>query len=84
MALIKKTSRWDFLISPSETATKRFKSAFNLKEEQILTLGYPRNDDLVQLNNEDYINQLKQKYEIPSHKKSYCMHRHGEIMIVQI
>ncbi|MCJ1783352.1 CDP-glycerol glycerophosphotransferase family protein [Mammaliicoccus sciuri] len=65
----KETSRWDFLISPSETATKRFKSAFNLKEEQILTLGYPRNDDLVQLNNEDYINQLKQKYEIPSHKK---------------
>ncbi|UXU83074.1 CDP-glycerol glycerophosphotransferase family protein [Mammaliicoccus sciuri] len=65
----KETSRWDFLISPSETATKRFKSAFNLKEEQILTLGYPRNDDLVQLNNEDYIHQLKQKYEIPSHKK---------------
>ncbi len=65
----KETSRWDFLISPSETATKRFKSAFNMKEEQILTLGYPRNDDLVQFNNEDYIHQLKQKYEIPSHKK---------------
>ncbi|MCY1053052.1 CDP-glycerol glycerophosphotransferase family protein [Mammaliicoccus sciuri] len=55
----KETSRWDFLISPSETATERFKSAFNLKEEQMLTLGYPRNDDLVQLNDEKYIKQLK-------------------------
>ncbi|WP_312608715.1 CDP-glycerol glycerophosphotransferase family protein [Mammaliicoccus sciuri] len=65
----KETSRWDFLISPSETATERFKSAFNLKEEQMLTLGYPRNDDLVQLNDEKYIKQLKQKYDIPSNKK---------------
>lgn len=65
----KETSRWDFLISPSETATKRFKSAFNLKEEQLMTLGYPRNDDLVQLNDEKYIMQLKEKYDIPSNKK---------------
>lgn len=65
----KETSRWDFLISPSETATERFKSAFNLKEEQMLTLGYPRNDDLVQLNDEKYIMQLKEKYDIPANKK---------------
>ncbi|MCJ1777904.1 CDP-glycerol glycerophosphotransferase family protein [Mammaliicoccus sciuri] len=65
----KETSRWDFLISPSETATERFKSAFNLKEEQLMTLGYPRNDDLVQLNDENYIMQLKEKYDIPSNKK---------------
>lgn len=65
----KETSRWDFLISPTETASERFKTAFNLKEEQMLTLGYPRNDDLVQLNDEKYIKQLKQKYDIPSNKK---------------
>ncbi|WP_372426570.1 CDP-glycerol glycerophosphotransferase family protein [Mammaliicoccus sciuri] len=65
----KETSRWDFVISPSETASERFKTAFNLNDEQILTLGYPRNDDLVQLNDDTYINQLKQKYDIPSNKK---------------
>lgn len=65
----KETSRWDSLLSPSEVATERFQSAFNLENDQILTLGYPRNDDLINLNNADYAYQLKQKYNIPTDKK---------------
>ncbi|WP_239740968.1 MULTISPECIES: CDP-glycerol glycerophosphotransferase family protein [unclassified Mammaliicoccus] len=65
----KETSRWDYLLSPSEIATQRFKSAFNLKNEQILTLGYPRNDELIKFNNKEHIHQLKHKYNIPTDKK---------------
>ncbi|MBU6112329.1 CDP-glycerol glycerophosphotransferase family protein [Mammaliicoccus lentus] len=65
----KETERWDYLISPSEIATSRFKSAFKLKEDQILTLGYPRNDDLINLNHKSYINELKKKHNIPFDKK---------------
>ncbi|MEY8598326.1 MULTISPECIES: CDP-glycerol glycerophosphotransferase family protein [Mammaliicoccus] len=65
----KETERWDYLISPSEIATSRFKSAFKLKDDQILTLGYPRNDDLINFNHKNYINELKKKHNIPSGKK---------------
>lgn len=65
----KETERWNYLISPSEIATSRFKSAFKLKDDQILTLGYPRNDDLINFNHKNYINELKKKYNIPSDKK---------------
>src|SRR5699024_9299604 len=65
----KETERWDYLISPSEIATSRFKSAFKLKEDQILTLGYPRNDDLINLSHINYINELKKKHNIPFDKK---------------
>lgn len=42
----KETSQWDALISPSEFATEKFRSAFRYTGE-VLTIGYPRNDALV-------------------------------------
>lgn len=65
----KETSRWDYLLSPSKTATSRFKTAFNLPESHILTLGYPRNDDLINYNNSIHIKQLKEKHNVPFNKK---------------
>lgn len=43
---------WNQLIVPSDYAATCFQSAFHLKEDQCLPIGYPRNDQLVQTTNE--------------------------------
>ncbi|GEM05264.1 hypothetical protein HMI01_22520 [Halolactibacillus miurensis] len=62
------SSKWDYLISPNSYSTNIFRSAFGFKGE-ILEVGYPRNDHLVNNNNSKYIDELKRKLKIPKDKK---------------
>ncbi|CAD2075541.1 glycerophosphate transferase [Phocicoccus schoeneichii] len=64
------TKRWDILISPNRYSTEIFKSAFWMKEENILEIGYPRNDVLVnRANDKEYISQIREKLNLPKDKK---------------
>lgn len=62
----------DYFISPSKYATSKFISAFNLKElnkeKIIIEKGYPRNDKLINYNNND-IEKIKKDLNIPTDKK---------------
>lgn len=64
----KNTSIWDYLISQNEYSNKIFKSAFDFKGE-FLEIGYPRNDILINNNDEESINKIKDKLNIPKDKK---------------
>lgn len=60
--------RWDYLVAPNEYSAKIFRNCFDFKKTMLKT-GYPRNDDLVNCNNQAYIDSLKDKYHIPKNKK---------------
>ena len=66
--------KWDFLLSQNNFSTEIFKSAFAFSKDlaphkEIWTYGYPRNDILINENNEKDIQKLKEKLGIPSGKK---------------
>lgn len=64
------TERWDYLISPNRYSTEIFESAFWMDPERILEIGYPRNDVLVnRQNDQGYINEIREKLNIPKDKK---------------
>lgn len=64
------TSRWDILLSPNRYSTEIFQSAFWMDEENILEIGYPRNDVLVNRGSDrEYINEIKEKLNLPKDKK---------------
>jgi len=60
-------NEWSYLISPNEHSTKSFRSAFRF-EKEILEIGYPRNDYLVNYPKED-IRKIKNKLKIKENKK---------------
>jgi CDP-glycerol glycerophosphotransferase len=60
--------RWDYLIAQNKYSEKIFKNCFDF-HKKMLTIGYPRNDMLVNNNNKEYIDALKDKYGIPKDKK---------------
>ena len=62
------TSVWDYLISQNSFSSKIFKRAFAFNGE-MLEIGYPRNDILVNENNEIKINEIKEKLNIDKDKK---------------
>jgi len=62
------SSKWDYLISPNPYSTEIFRRAFNFNKRMLET-GYPRNDILVNSNNEEYINKLKIDMGIRRNKK---------------
>lgn len=64
---VKEANRWDALVSPNDYSTQIFRSAFGFKN-QILKVGYPRNDELINTPAED-INLIKEKLGIPTDKK---------------
>ncbi len=58
---ILEASRWDYLITPNEYSEKIFKQAFQF-QNNILEIGYPRNDELVNnKNNQKLQDELKEK-----------------------
>ncbi|RIO60284.1 CDP-glycerol:glycerophosphate glycerophosphotransferase, partial [Mammaliicoccus sciuri] len=64
------TSRWDYLVSPNAYSSKIFETAFWMNPEQILEIGYPRNDVLVNhANDKAYIQQIKENLNLPADKK---------------
>lgn len=59
-SFIKESKRWDYLVAPNEYSKEIFKHAFAF-ENNFLDIGYPRNDRLVQANNEFIVSQLKKE-----------------------
>lgn len=53
--------RWDYLIAPNQYSKDIFARAFDFNNH-FLDIGYPRNDVLYTDNNQDKINELKNKY----------------------
>ncbi|MCD5003736.1 CDP-glycerol glycerophosphotransferase family protein, partial [Enterococcus saccharolyticus] len=59
---VREAQRWDYLIAQNSYSADIFRQAFAFKNE-ILEIGYPRNDKLVNLkNNVRNINFLRKKY----------------------
>lgn len=65
---IKESRSWDYLISPNHYSTTIFRRAFHF-QKKILETGYPRNDHLINNNNDSHIKKLKEKLGIPLDKK---------------
>lgn len=65
---LKEARKWDYLISPNAYSTKIFQRAFQFKGT-IIESGYPRNDFLINANDERTIFILKEKLNIPLNKK---------------
>lgn len=64
----KAVKNWDYLISPSEYASKAFRSAFKY-EGEILEVGYPRNDILFLDQDAKMLEQIKNRLQLPEGKK---------------
>lgn len=65
---ITETNKWNYLVSPNAYSTEIFKRAFQY-DEKIIEAGYPRNDYLLNNNNEKEIKRVKQQLNIPEDKK---------------
>lgn len=62
------TKQWDYLVSPSDYASKAFRSAFKY-DGDILEMGYPRNDVFFKDDKDDLIARVKGKLNLPRDKK---------------
>ncbi|RYL90298.1 bifunctional glycosyltransferase family 2 protein/CDP-glycerol:glycerophosphate glycerophosphotransferase [Sporolactobacillus sp. THM19-2] len=67
-SLLKRSGRWDLLITPSPYMTKTATNAFCFKH-QVIESGFPRNDALYQKNSPDSIRKIKEKLNLPHEKK---------------
>ncbi|MDQ0269120.1 bifunctional glycosyltransferase/CDP-glycerol:glycerophosphate glycerophosphotransferase [Cytobacillus purgationiresistens] len=66
--LLRRCGRWDYLISTSDYVTDLTRRCFVYKNE-MLEVGFPRNDKLFREDNADRITQLKVELGIPLDKK---------------
>lgn len=64
----KESAKWDYLISPNAYSLEIFRRAFNF-EKKMIESGYPRNDFLVNCNNEETVSKIKQSCGLPHDKK---------------
>ena len=64
----KNTALWEYLISQNSYSSEIFKRAFDFKGE-MLEIGYPRNDILINKNNPEDIDEIKTSLNIPKDKK---------------
>lgn len=64
----KAVKMWDYLLSPSDYATKAFRSAFKYKG-QVIEAGYPRNDLFYQADKDAMVRKVKNRLIIPKNKK---------------
>lgn len=68
----KESKKISYMISPSEYCTKKFISAFRMKEankeDRVLTTGYPRNDYLFKATKAE-CQEIKKQLQIPQDKK---------------
>lgn len=65
---IQESAKWDYLISPNKYSSEIFARAFQFNK-QMIESGYPRNDVLVNQNNEASIKAIKAKANLPDDKK---------------
>lgn len=64
----KNTALWEYLISQNSYSSEIFKRAFDFKGE-MLEIGYPRNDILINKNKPEDIEEIKTRLNIPKDKK---------------
>ena len=64
----KNSAFWDYLISQNKFSSEIFKRAFDFKGE-MLEIGYPRCDILINKNNSVDIDEIKNRLNIPNDKK---------------
>ena len=64
----KNTSKWEYLISQNKYSSEIFRRAFSFNGE-MLEIGYPRNDILINKNNKEDIDAIKSRLNIPKDKK---------------
>ena len=62
------TKLWQYLISQNSYSSEIFRRAFDFKGE-MLEIGYPRNDILINKNNPEDIDEIKTRLKIPKDKK---------------
>ena len=62
------TRTWDYLISQNSFSTAIFRRAFDFRKE-ILEIGYPRNDVLFHMNQQNDIVMLKKRLGLPPNKR---------------
>lgn len=62
------SKQYNYLISPNSFTTEKYQSCFKVDPEIIKEFGYPRNDFLVNLHQEQ-IDELKEKLGLPKDKK---------------
>lgn len=65
---IKESKKWDYLISPNSYSTDIFKRAFQF-DGPMIESGYPRNDILLNENNDETVERLKEAAHLPLDKK---------------
>lgn len=59
---------WQYLISQNPFSSEIFRRAFNFNGK-MLEIGYPRNDILINRNNDKDIDEIKTRFNIPKDKK---------------
>lgn len=64
----KDVKKYKYLVSPNKFSTDKFQSAFKIAGSKIIETGYPRNDYLVNIKEEEIL-MLKDKYNIDKDKK---------------
>ena len=62
------SASWQYLISQNSYSSEIFRRAFAFNGE-MLEIGYPRNDILINDNNQDNIDRIKSKFNVPKDKK---------------
>ncbi len=65
---LKEAGKWDYLISPNAYSTEIFRRAFQFDKE-VIESGYPRNDFLLNSNNEKTVANIKEVLTLPKNKK---------------
>ena len=65
---LRRCGRWDYLISPSQYMTEKSRECF-LYDRQVLEIGFPRNDVLLQPIDANLVRSLKNKLNLPLDKK---------------
>lgn len=65
---LKEASKWDYLIAPNRYSSEIFQRAFQF-DRKMIESGYPRNDFLVNSNNEETISAIKEKASLPKDRK---------------
>ena len=64
----RETDKWDYLVAPNQYSADIFRRAFWFNNTMLNT-GYPRNDILINFNDPETINNLKNHLALPADKK---------------
>ncbi|GAA0604845.1 teichoic acid poly(glycerol phosphate) polymerase [Virgibacillus siamensis] len=65
---LNEASKWDYLVSPNAYSTEIFRRAFQF-DKNMIESGYPRNDFLINSNDDATISTIKESAGLPADKK---------------